>query len=91
MKMSKHNYEIIERVSHLMDMYFNITDDDEIDIECSTDANGDIDIISGNVDSYDDYAKEYTRYSIRVSLDTDGSVHSLLIKKQGVVVGKRKM
>lgn len=91
MKMTKHNYEIVEKASYLIDLYFHITDDDDVDIECSTDANGNIAIIAGDVDDYDDFTKEFTRYEIRLTFDDDGSVHSLLIRKEGVVVGKKKM
>lgn len=91
MKMTKHNYEIVEKASYLIDLYFNITDDDEIDIDCSTDANGNIDTIAGHVDDYNVFNKEYVRYEIRLSFDDDGSVHALHIRKEGVVVGKQKM
>ena len=91
MKMTKQNFNIVEKASYLIDLFFNITDDDEIDIDCSTDANGVIETIAGHVDDYDDFKKEFVRHEIRLTFDGDGSVHSLLIRKEGVVVGKKKM
>lgn len=91
MKMTKNNFNIIEKVSGLIDLYFSVTDDDELDLDYSTDANGAIDIVSGTIDKYNRKTRTYTRYSIRLNFDDDGEPISILFQKKGTVVGKRKM
>lgn len=87
--MSKHNFSIVEKVSGLIDLYFSVTDDDDLDIDYSTDANGVIEIVAGTIDKYDRVAKEYTRYSIRLTFDDNAEPISILFQKKGVVVGKK--
>ena len=87
--MTKHNFNIIEKVSGLIDLYFSVTDDDDLDVDYSTDANGVIEIVAGTIDKYDRQTKEYTRYSIRLTFDDNGEPISILFQKKGVVVGKK--
>lgn len=91
MKMTKGNFGIVEKVSGLIDLYFSVTDDDDLDLDYSTDENGAIEIVNGYIDKYDRKLKVYIRYSIRLNFDDDGEPISILFQKKGVVVGKRKM
>ena len=91
MKLSQQNYICVEKGYNCIDNLFAICLYDDFDIDCSTDANGDIDIIAGKFYKWDAKNKEYTLYKIKMQFDCMSEIADLHVSREGIAVGKKRI
>ena len=91
MKLSQQNYKCTEKAYACLDNLFAISLYDDFDIDCSTDENGDIDIIAGKFYKWDSKDEEYTLYKIKMQFDCMTELADLHVSREGIVVGKKRI